>query len=200
MIASKRRVANCKNAQKSTGPRTTVGKRRSKINAFKHGLSIPITNLPEYIQEIEALAGLVAGEGADVGVIAAARDIAAAHLELKRINRCGGDLLNNPRHRIKHFTSRELKQRERRQIRIIKMVADLFVAKRGPENTDALISYLLRGYFELEKSPEPLNLEDSLVLIISKLAALERYRLRAFSRLRRAIRTFDVLQNDMQQI
>lgn len=194
MSASKRQEANRRNAQNSTGPKTVAGKRRSKLNAFKHGLSTPVTHLPQYTQEIEALARLISGEGRNEQVFAAARQIAAAHIELRRVNYCEGDLLLNPRHRIKLLTSRELKQRERRQIRIIKMITDLFVAKRGPENTDAMISYLLQGYLDLEKSPEPLPLDEALALLAPKLAALERYRLRAFSLLRRAIQAFDSLQ------
>jgi hypothetical protein len=37
--ASKRTLANRRNALKSTGPRTAVGKHRVAMNAFKHGLS-----------------------------------------------------------------------------------------------------------------------------------------------------------------
>jgi hypothetical protein len=44
--SSKRVEANRRNAKKSTGPRTPVGKRRSRLNAIKHGLCARIPVLP----------------------------------------------------------------------------------------------------------------------------------------------------------
>ena len=37
MTTSQRAAANCANAQLSTGPRTDEGKKRSSLNAFRHG-------------------------------------------------------------------------------------------------------------------------------------------------------------------
>ena len=45
-LTSKRAEASRHNALKSTGPRTPEGKKRSKFNALKHGLSAKTLVLP----------------------------------------------------------------------------------------------------------------------------------------------------------
>ena len=42
MTSSKQRVANRRNALHSTGPKTTMGRRRVAANALSHGLSVPV--------------------------------------------------------------------------------------------------------------------------------------------------------------
>jgi hypothetical protein len=39
MVSDRQIAANRFNAQKSTGPRTQKGKRRSRRNAFRHGMT-----------------------------------------------------------------------------------------------------------------------------------------------------------------
>jgi hypothetical protein len=43
MSSAARIAANRRNAEKSTGPRSVAGKARSRRNAFRHGLAIPVT-------------------------------------------------------------------------------------------------------------------------------------------------------------
>ena len=45
-ISEKKAAANRRNAQKSTGPRTSEGKNQSKLNAFQHGMRAAATVLP----------------------------------------------------------------------------------------------------------------------------------------------------------
>jgi hypothetical protein len=43
MSSAAKIAANRRNAQKSTGPRSVAGKARSRRNAFRHGLAVPVT-------------------------------------------------------------------------------------------------------------------------------------------------------------
>ena len=47
MTSLARVLANRMNAKKSTGPRTQEGKRRSAMNALKHGMTAEITLMPD---------------------------------------------------------------------------------------------------------------------------------------------------------
>ena len=47
MVSEARLIANALNAKKSTGPRTEAGKRRSSMNAIKHGMTSRFAMLPD---------------------------------------------------------------------------------------------------------------------------------------------------------
>ena len=54
-----RLAANRKNALRSTGPKTSPGKRKAARNALRHGLAIPVWSDPSLSERIEALSRLV---------------------------------------------------------------------------------------------------------------------------------------------
>jgi hypothetical protein len=85
MTSSARTVANRRNARASTGPRSVSGKARSARNARRHGLAIPIRADPAIAAEVEALAQVIAGQGANVRRLALARDIAEAQADVVRV-------------------------------------------------------------------------------------------------------------------
>jgi hypothetical protein len=85
MATEKQITANRKNAQKSTGPRTLNGKRKSRRNAVRHGLTAEtVIDVIEEAADYEALAAAInvdfrpnefrigADRAADITVVAAA--------------------------------------------------------------------------------------------------------------------------------
>ena len=84
-MATERQIAaNRKNAQRSTGPRSSRGKKRASRNARRHGLTTPASG-PEFEREAERLARQLAGETEDIIVLELAREAAQAELERRRI-------------------------------------------------------------------------------------------------------------------
>jgi hypothetical protein len=85
MTSARKTIANRANARGSTGPKTARGKSRAAKNARRHGLSLPIVSDPTRSPQVERLARTIAGEKATADVLAAARVIAEAQLDLLRI-------------------------------------------------------------------------------------------------------------------
>ena len=92
MVTIKQQEANRNNAKKSTGPTTPAGKKRSALNAIRHGLTGQVVVLPE--EEIEAFNRFVAPIVKSLKLEAAPDDAHEDQLaqmyakELWRINRC----------------------------------------------------------------------------------------------------------------
>jgi len=91
MATAKQIEANRKNATRSTGPRTAVGKLNSSRNALRHGLSLPLIMNAATMADVEELARLLANE--DTNSMAAALHAAAAHLDLQRVQKIRRDML-----------------------------------------------------------------------------------------------------------
>jgi paraquat-inducible protein B len=89
MATVKQIEANRKNATRSTGPRTAVGKSKSSRNALRHGLSLPLIMDAAIKADLEELARLLANE--DTNSMAAALHAAAAHLQ--RVQKIRRDML-----------------------------------------------------------------------------------------------------------
>jgi hypothetical protein len=87
MSTDRKIESNRKNAQKSTGPRSEAGRRRSRRNAFRHGLAIAIASDPAFSSEIEVLAKVLSGDIGRQPVGEFARQVAEAEIDLLRIRK-----------------------------------------------------------------------------------------------------------------
>jgi hypothetical protein len=92
MASERQLAANRRNARNSSGPRSTSGKKRASQNAYRHGLTKPISSA-EFAREVEELARQIAGDTEDNITMQRARDAAAAHLELARVRRVKAALI-----------------------------------------------------------------------------------------------------------
>jgi hypothetical protein len=87
MTSDRKAASNRKNSQKSTGPRSEVGRRNSRRNALRHGLAVAIGTDPSFSKDIEALAKILAGGSGTQTVGELARQAAEAEIDLLRIRR-----------------------------------------------------------------------------------------------------------------
>lgn len=85
MTSERKQKANRANARSSTGPKTAKGKARSAKNALRHGLNSPVLKHPALAKEVERIASHIAGEGASGALLARARAIAEAQIDLQRV-------------------------------------------------------------------------------------------------------------------
>ena len=69
MTSERQRQANRANAQSSTGPKTAKGKKRSAVNARRHGLNVSVLHDPLLAKEVEALARRLAGPTASPEIL-----------------------------------------------------------------------------------------------------------------------------------
>jgi hypothetical protein len=108
MATEKQIAANRANAKRSTGPKTANGKMVSSRNAYRHGLSRPLSLGPDTSAKVEAIAQAVMGEGAGEEQLVSATEFARAQLELLRIRATRADLMTAIEH--DSTNTRELRQ------------------------------------------------------------------------------------------
>lgn len=83
MVSQRKMSANRRNAQRSTGPRTTEGKGQSKRNSWRHGFSIRLHL--DVSPEIQRLASAIAAKDPDPARLHFATIAAEAEVELLRV-------------------------------------------------------------------------------------------------------------------
>ena len=93
MATGKQIAANRANAKWSTGPKSAIGKMVSSRNAYRRGLSCPLSLGPDSSTKIEAIAQTVTGDGAGEEQLVSAAEFARAQLELLRIRSTRAELM-----------------------------------------------------------------------------------------------------------
>jgi hypothetical protein len=78
-------AANRRNARRSTGPRSSAGKKRASRNSYRHGLTARLTGGTQRSQDIEALARKIVGQSTDPIILENARTVARAEFDLAGI-------------------------------------------------------------------------------------------------------------------
>ena len=58
-MSDRKAITNRENAQRSTGPRTSVGKKKASLNAFRHGLAMPLRGNSVLSAEVERLVRII---------------------------------------------------------------------------------------------------------------------------------------------
>jgi hypothetical protein len=89
------KLQNIVKARRRTGPKTSAGKARSAHNAFRHGLSLPVSADDGHSEDVDELASAIAGGKSDGLRYQYARRIAAAQLDLAQVRRARRDALSD---------------------------------------------------------------------------------------------------------
>ena len=93
MTSARQHRANRANSLRSTGPATIEGKARSAGNARRHGLNVPVMSLPALANEVQAMARVIAGDGAPPEFCELAVRVAEAQVDLTRVRRVRAELI-----------------------------------------------------------------------------------------------------------
>lgn len=87
MTSDRQIGANRLNAMKSSGPRTSAGRRKASGNSYRHGLAVSRFSTTEQAWHVEQLAREIGGNTVDPFVLEHARAAAQAEFDLAQVRR-----------------------------------------------------------------------------------------------------------------
>jgi hypothetical protein len=179
-MASERQIAaNRRNAHESTGPRSASGRKRSSKNAFRHGLSKPLSGT-EYTGELKALARQIVGEREDPFAIELARNAAEAELELARVRHLKTDLIEGIAALRRLGSLETFRSLTDEVTRIMREVGGAPFRIKRPKSASGALASL--------RAEKPERTAEAIRLALPELARLARYEIRAAARRDRAVR------------
>ena len=157
------------------GPKTTLGKRVSARNALKHGLATSIHSDPLYGDRCIELARVIAGASASDQELAIAGRIAEAQIELQRCSEWELDLLSIP-----------YVYEEPNVYNSIHACRQVWNGEALDARSRAVVAKLMR---------DPATTPEELAgFRVGEMLRLERYRRRALSRFKTAVRDLDLIR------
>jgi hypothetical protein len=179
MSTQLQRNANRQNAKASTGPKTTAGKAHSSQNALRHGLSvISVYADPALSEKVESLTRKIAGGKTSPRLIAMAREVAEAQVELIYIRTARNELINREL-RDPYFGL--LKKFDLKLKQVLGCIRANGPDAPAPNSIADMSSHRLESHQKILSVISDLS---------SKLLKFDRYEQRALSRRKFAIRDF----------
>ena len=193
MTSDKQRAANRLNAQRSTGPRSAAGKRASRSNALRHGLSTRLGNDPGRDVRVEAMAKIIAGPDGSPGALHYARIAADTTLQIQNI-RAKRTAMMEPSVREREVFSWAMPARVRWQRSRRSILSPISRVKRNPEDETLESRMPLPPLQRIPPIPSGPEAEvEILGRFIGQAAKLDRYEAEQLARRRKAIRELAAL-------